>query len=95
MGKKEMLENEVAAVKQAEEEAMARALGFKPSVKNATGSLTKRDMMEVCKRRTDEYIQLTGQVRAEGIGYKSEKNAFGNMVKSKDDGGKVLEVSLY
>ncbi|XP_007438934.1 multiple myeloma tumor-associated protein 2 [Python bivittatus] len=74
-------EEELTAVRRAEEEAMMAALGYKNVKKQPTG-LSKEDLAEVCKRdgadRDEKCVD-----RVMGLG--SSRNAGGRMMFSKED----------
>uniref|UniRef100_A0A8D0G0W2 Chromosome 1 open reading frame 35 n=1 Tax=Sphenodon punctatus TaxID=8508 RepID=A0A8D0G0W2_SPHPU len=74
-------EEELAAVRQAEQEAMMAALGYKNVKKQPTG-LSKEDLAEVCKRegaeRDDKDVD-----RVLGLG--SSSGCAGRMTLSKED----------
>ncbi|XP_042333198.1 multiple myeloma tumor-associated protein 2 [Sceloporus undulatus] len=74
-------EQELAAVRQAEEEAMMAALGYKTVKKQPTG-LSKEDLAEVCKRDAAERDEK-GVDRVLGLG--SSRSAGGRMMFSKED----------
>ncbi|XP_062978965.1 multiple myeloma tumor-associated protein 2 [Elgaria multicarinata webbii] len=74
-------EEELAAVRQAEEEAMMAALGYKNMKKQPTG-LSKEDLAEVCKRDGAEHDEK-GVDRMVGLG--SSRCAGGRMMFSKED----------
>ncbi|XP_063159355.1 multiple myeloma tumor-associated protein 2 isoform X2 [Candoia aspera] len=74
-------EEELTAIRRAEEEAMMAALGYKNVKKQPTG-LSKEDLAEVCKRdgadRDEKCVD-----RVMGLG--SSRNAGGRMMFSKED----------
>uniref|UniRef100_A0A8C6XEP8 Chromosome 1 open reading frame 35 n=1 Tax=Naja naja TaxID=35670 RepID=A0A8C6XEP8_NAJNA len=72
---------ELNAVRQAEEEAMMAALGYKNVKKQPTG-LSKEELAEVCKRNEGEADEKSVD-RLMGLG--SSRNASGRMVLSKED----------
>ncbi|XP_067326501.1 multiple myeloma tumor-associated protein 2 [Anolis sagrei] len=74
-------EDELAAVRRAEEEAMQAALGYKNVKKQPTG-LSKEDLAEVCKRDTAEQDEK-GVDRVLGLG--SSRSAGGRMMFSKEE----------
>ncbi|KAF7245987.1 hypothetical protein EYD10_07965 [Varanus komodoensis] len=74
-------EEELAAVRRAEEEAMMAALGYKNMKKQPTG-LSKEDLAEVCKREGTEHDEKSVD-RMVGLG--SSRCAGARMVFSKED----------
>nr|XP_008110456.1 PREDICTED: multiple myeloma tumor-associated protein 2 [Anolis carolinensis] len=74
-------EDELAAVRRAEEEAMMAALGYKNLKKQPTG-LSKEDLAEVCKRDTAEQDEK-GVDRVLGLG--SSRSAGSRMMFSKEE----------
>ncbi|XP_026576119.1 multiple myeloma tumor-associated protein 2 [Pseudonaja textilis] len=72
---------ELNAIRQAEEEAMMAALGYKNVKKQPTG-LSKEELAEVCKRNEGEADEKSVD-RLMGLG--SSWNASGRMVLSKED----------
>ncbi|CAI8051393.1 Multiple myeloma tumor-associated protein 2 homolog [Geodia barretti] len=69
LGQKEILKAEIAAVKRAEEEAMAAALGLKPKALT-TGSVSKQELAEACRRQSVDEKEEEGQEeRMTGLGF--------------------------
>ncbi|XP_075705091.1 multiple myeloma tumor-associated protein 2 [Rhinoderma darwinii] len=75
-------EQEMAAVKHAEEEAMLAALGYK-TVKRQPKGLSKEEFAEACKREGSERDERGGVDRVLGLGTSSVTGA--RMSLSKDD----------
>nr|XP_020660593.1 multiple myeloma tumor-associated protein 2 [Pogona vitticeps]XP_020660594.1 multiple myeloma tumor-associated protein 2 [Pogona vitticeps] len=74
-------EEELAAIRRTEEEAMMAALGYKNVKKQPTG-LSKEDLAEVCKRDSAERDEKSVD-RVMGLG--SSRSAGGRMMFSKED----------
>ncbi|XP_013908451.1 PREDICTED: multiple myeloma tumor-associated protein 2, partial [Thamnophis sirtalis] len=74
-------QEELSAIRQAEEEAMMAALGYKNVKKQPTG-LSKEELAEVCKRNEGDADEKNVD-RLMGLG--SSRNAGGRMVFSKED----------
>eukprot|EP00731_Ephydatia_muelleri_P030788 Em0022g302a len=74
---KDKIKEEVAALKKAEEEAMAAALGLKKP--QTTGkmvqNLTRQEIAEVCKRRDGVETDPLEEERVKGVGYQSQRAA--------------------
>ncbi|XP_076994040.1 multiple myeloma tumor-associated protein 2 isoform X2 [Tamandua tetradactyla] len=74
-------EEELAAVRQAEQEALMAALGYRNVKKQPTG-LSKEDFVEVCKREGTDYEEK-GVDRLLGLG--SSSGSAGRVVLSRED----------
>ena len=74
-------EQELAAVKQAEQEALMAALGYKNVRKQPTG-LSKEDFVEICKREGND-PEEKGVDRLLGLG--SSSGSAGRVALSRDD----------
>ncbi|XP_075398272.1 multiple myeloma tumor-associated protein 2 [Tenrec ecaudatus] len=74
-------EEELAAVRQAEQEALMAALGYKNVKKQPTG-LSKEDFVEVCKREGTDPVDK-GVDRLVGLG--SSSGSAGRVVLSRED----------
>ncbi|KAM9232782.1 multiple myeloma tumor-associated protein 2 [Leptosomus discolor] len=75
-------EEELAAVRLAEREAMMAALGYK-SVKRQPAALSKEDLAEVCKRDGVERDEKDAVDRVVGLG--SSSGSAGRVMLSKED----------
>lgn len=93
-GKQEKLKAEVAAIKRAEEEAMAAALGLKPSSQaKPQQALTKQEIAEVCRRKSVEEMDESDE-RIKGIGFQSRRSQIlysGGDSTTTKDGATVFE----
>ena len=43
--------------------------GLKTTSQKSSGNLTKQEMMQVCKRRTGDDVEVTGREKLKGVGF--------------------------
>lgn len=87
-----ILEAERAAVKRAEEEAMAAALGLKPAVKTQQ-PLSRQEAAEVFRRQSQDEPE-GGEERVKGVGFSGSSQRRRRVDSSSNDLGAIFEVSF-